>query len=362
MKLSDLLTSVLGQLTSKREYGLPLLQLLQSQIAHDPSQVIEIKDVDGRGTSIKLYAKGKQVRLREALLSAIDQSRPIELDMDREGGLRIEAKGLAVTAAWRKRTSEERIQDVQDRINDKSPFEDITFVKVQGPYRYTPTGRLTFPALGALDERGARHAAKFSTSIDFSALEERALAHYAGEWVKVGVQFVLKDGRVVADLTSLNVNESFFDDEHRFRGAKLNDIVPHWLNSRCEDVELPGEFTRARGIELPIVGSCYRSGVEQDTLRRKNVGNMVVVTREPTNASDSRALAVWAWDHTGMKAWRHVGYVPRALNAGIEEAMRKMGPSVVLVGEMLDHGSTSNPRFKVTAARRYLKSIRKMGG
>lgn len=354
MKLADLLTSVLGQLQGRKEYGIPLINLLQSQVHHDPSKVVELKDVDGRGAKVMLHAKGKEVDLLSALRAHVAASHHIDLDVDRDGGLTADQKGLRVTVEWRKRTSSERIQDARDRV-------------------VTPTGRLTFPHLEAVDEKKARHGASFATAgivADLSALETRVLRHYVGEiqvHSPVEMTFGIKThgGRAYWDLESVNCRcavkeEVFFDDERRFRGLELNEIVPDWLNSKCVDAELPGEFTRARGIELPIVGSSYRSRVEQEALHSKRVGNMVVVTREPTNPHDPRALACWSWHH-GTRTWMHSGYVPKALNAGIEEAMRKMGPSVVLVGEMLDRGDTPNPRFKVTAARRYAKRVRKMG-
>lgn len=352
MKLADLLTSVLGQLQGRKEYGISLISLLQSQIHHDPSKVVNISDVDGRGTKVMLLAKGKEVDLHGALKSHIDASHHIELDVDRDSGLTLDRKGLRVTVEWRKRTSAERIQDTKDRV-------------------LTPTGRLSFPHLFAVDEKKARHGANYATggivAVDYSALEERALQHYVGQFVQMGVSASIRDGKVVLDLESIRpkaepmVNCRCAIKEKKSK--KSIDVLTTSLKHGRRESTLPRDMLSGGGLKLPIVGGSYRSPEEQRVLAGKNVGNMVLIAHEPDNAADPNALAVFAWNSGVGSRWYHVGYIQAVVAAGLVGRLRQLGggstSSVAFKGTLLDDpGLASSPRLQIEGVWHYPIDLR----
>lgn len=363
MKLSDLLTVALGHLRGTKQYGLPLLQLYQSQIAHDPAQVIELKDVDGRGTSIKLKAKGKQVCIATAVKEAVSHLGTTELDVDREGGLRFDFKGLTFTVAWRKRTSAERIADTRDRI-------------------LTPTGRLSFSHLETVDEKKARHAAKYATggflAADLSGLEERAMAHYLGRYVEAGISVAIRDGKLVMDVESFKLKAPPVpvDPYHGLiqpincrctvkeaPKRKSIEVLATSLKQPRRESTLPRDMVSGGGLNLKVVGSSYRTPRQQDVLRSKNIGNMVLLAHEPDNDHSKHAIAVFAWANGQENYWHHIGYVQDVLAKGLLDRMRQFGGGntdrIALKGSFVeDPGLHSNPLIRLDEVWSFADSLR----
>lgn len=74
---------------------------------------------------------------------------------------------------------------------------------------------------------------------------------------------------------------------------------------------------------LTIVGSRYRSTMQQHVLANKSAGTLVLLMREPRNSADPNAIACLMTRQNdpnvpnGGFTWVHVGYIPQDVAAGL---------------------------------------------
>lgn len=109
--------------------------------------------------------------------------------------------------------------------------------------------------------------------------------------------------------------------------------------------------------QLTIVGSRYRTGVEQSVLRSKNKGTMVLLMREPANPNDPNAIACLVSkgnsDGNGFN-WFHVGYLPAQTSKSLAPIWPTYAgiPAIVHATLMVNPRIESNLALSITASNK----------
>lgn len=117
------------------------------------------------------------------------------------------------------------------------------------------------------------------------------------------------------------------------------------------------------GVVLKVVGSSCRTQRQQDVLRSKNVGNMVLLAHEPDNDHSKHAIAVFAWANGQETHWHHVGYVQDVLAKGLVDRMKQFGGGdtgrIALKGSFVDDpGLGGNPTIRLDEVWSFSSDLR----
>ncbi len=395
--VSGIIELTIKRLTSKHEYGIPLMSLFQSSLQADPGKVLRLDNVDEHNTDVRLTAKGKEVQLAYGLKVLAEDMSGAELDDTRENGIRLERKGLIFTATTRKLRADERIAKTAERVLGQPiilthPNGQVVHFKkgrvvlatqTDKPKRYPPNGsiigRMSFPDLGEQVSRsdpcveipmGDDTGGVYMMSLDFKPIEQhvdRFIQHQLEKKGKHAINFMYGfplgfsgDHVNCRCAEPVKKGKPEWQPPYECRGLGYLDTVACWINKvKCDDVGLPQQLSAGGGLETKIVGSSYRSTYQQKVLQSKGSGNMIVLVREPGNPVDKNAVAAFAWRH-GSKDWHLVGYVPSVTAQGLSAKMLEMGRGVILVAKLVDDGAVNNPRIRVDYARDYHQIVRGM--
>lgn len=144
-----------------------------------------------------------------------------------------------------------------------------------------------------------RFASGGPVGADFSALEERVIAHAVAEAI---MPFGFPSFAFIAPAADV-LRQSRAKPAPKPK--KVKDVAPKAMSTWEFE---SGHLQRMHGVSVHLVGQHHRTAKDQEVLSWKRPGNMALLVAEPDNPVDLNAVMVLAWNDV-TKSWHHVGYV-----------------------------------------------------